>query len=205
MTTTADLGTTYAGKTIRLRFRVGTDPAGNASGWEISQVSVTGATNKPFAQAIAQPPMCANRPPVVTVTPTEQTVPSGNNANLQGTVADPDNDSLVYEWVQLSGPTVPILNPTALNQAFTVPPVTEATEATFVLRASDGKSQSEAVAKITFAPPTSGSAKDALAGGGCGCRTVPSKTRTTDALWDVMWVLLAGLYCHRRRVLKYLR
>lgn len=50
-TVTLNLGNTYAGKTVQLRFRVGTD-SGNgapAEGWYVDDVTVTGTTDAPFA------------------------------------------------------------------------------------------------------------------------------------------------------------
>jgi len=43
-----DLGTKVAGKTVKIRFRVGTDDATGAPGWDIDDVALTGITNKPF-------------------------------------------------------------------------------------------------------------------------------------------------------------
>jgi MYXO-CTERM domain-containing protein len=52
-TVTLDLGTAMAGKTVRIRFRIGADASVGASGWEIDDVVVTGITNKPFASIVA--------------------------------------------------------------------------------------------------------------------------------------------------------
>jgi len=46
--TTLNLGTTYAGQTVRLRFRIGTDEATGAAGWWIDDVMATGVTSPPF-------------------------------------------------------------------------------------------------------------------------------------------------------------
>ena len=48
VTTTAEFGTTHAGKTVKLRFRVGTDADVGATGWDLDQISFTGLTNTPF-------------------------------------------------------------------------------------------------------------------------------------------------------------
>jgi hypothetical protein len=44
-----NLGTTYAGKDIRIRFRIGADESTGAPGWEVDDISVSGITNTPFA------------------------------------------------------------------------------------------------------------------------------------------------------------
>ena len=49
VTTTASLGTAYAGKPVRLRFRIGTNDMGSAAGWELDQIDFTGITNTPFS------------------------------------------------------------------------------------------------------------------------------------------------------------
>ncbi len=48
LTTTADLGATYRGKTVKLRFRVGTDPAVAAPGWDLDDLQISGIDNLPF-------------------------------------------------------------------------------------------------------------------------------------------------------------
>lgn len=48
VTTVADFGTAHQGKTVRLRLRVGTDPAIGGPGWDVDSFSVTGTTNTPF-------------------------------------------------------------------------------------------------------------------------------------------------------------
>jgi len=49
LTTEADLGTAYQGKTVRLRFRVGTDPAEGGVGWDLDEIRFTGLSNRPFS------------------------------------------------------------------------------------------------------------------------------------------------------------
>jgi hypothetical protein len=47
-TVNLDLGTKVAGKTVKVRFRVGTDEATGAPGWDIDDIAFGGITNKPF-------------------------------------------------------------------------------------------------------------------------------------------------------------
>ena len=44
-----DFGTQLAGETVRLRFRIGTDEAIGAPGWELDDLAFSGITNTPFA------------------------------------------------------------------------------------------------------------------------------------------------------------
>jgi len=60
-TVTLDLGTQLAGKTFRIRFRIGTD-SGNgaaAAGWVIDNLKTTGLKNTPFPALIADGNHCA--------------------------------------------------------------------------------------------------------------------------------------------------
>src|SRR5207249_9828397 len=48
VTTTASLGTTYQGQTVRVRFRIVTDAGVGASGWQIASLTFNNITNQPF-------------------------------------------------------------------------------------------------------------------------------------------------------------
>lgn len=190
-TSTAALGTAYAGKTVRLRFRVGTDDAAGAPGWELDELSVTGAASPPFPQFAAQPDGC-NHPPEVTVTPAEQTLKGGETVTIQGMVSDPDGDPVTYSWKQVEGPGTQLPDPSSLVQTFTAPPVPQATDAVFALTASDGRLQTEVRAKVTFSPGENKS--DA----GCNCRTAPTPLGGPTGAFYLMWIALAGYWCRRR-------
>lgn len=45
---TVDFGTMYAGKTVQIRFRLGTDSSEGAEGWDLDEIRFTGVTNTPF-------------------------------------------------------------------------------------------------------------------------------------------------------------
>jgi MYXO-CTERM domain-containing protein len=49
-----DLGTKVAGKTVKVRFRIGTDDGTGAPGWDIDDVAFGGITNKPFGSLADQ-------------------------------------------------------------------------------------------------------------------------------------------------------
>ena len=48
ITATVNLGTTYQGQSVRVRFRLGSDPAAVAPGWEVDDIAFTNITNTPF-------------------------------------------------------------------------------------------------------------------------------------------------------------
>ncbi len=57
-TVTLDFGTQLAGKTFQLRFRVGTDEAVGAPGWDIDDVTFTGIVGTPFPTQVVNAGSC---------------------------------------------------------------------------------------------------------------------------------------------------
>ena len=62
-TQTIDLGTALAGETFQVRFRIGTDGAVGAPGWELAEVGFTGIVGTPFPAQVADPGSCAGTGP----------------------------------------------------------------------------------------------------------------------------------------------
>jgi len=74
---TVNLGTTYAGQNVQIRFRVGTDSNGFAPGVELQNFTTTGLANTPFPSLVADTGIC----------PTTTTVSSNlNPSNFGDTV-----------------------------------------------------------------------------------------------------------------------
>ena len=64
-----------------------------------------------------------NHPPVAQAGP-DRTVQEGSPVNLDGTASyDPDMDTLTYQWSQILGPAVTLMNPTSVTASFTAPSV----------------------------------------------------------------------------------
>jgi hypothetical protein len=59
---TLNLGTSFAGQTVRIRFRIGTDAAAADTGWGIDNVSVQGITNLPFSALVEDRAKCRGVP-----------------------------------------------------------------------------------------------------------------------------------------------
>ena len=57
-TTSLNLGTQLQGKTIKVRFRLGTDEASGAAGWDIDNIIFAGITNLPFPSIIDDRTTC---------------------------------------------------------------------------------------------------------------------------------------------------
>jgi hypothetical protein len=63
ITSSVNLGTTYANQQVRIRFRVGADESTGAPGWDIDDITMTGLTNTPFASLIGQAGICTTEHP----------------------------------------------------------------------------------------------------------------------------------------------
>lgn len=55
---TVNLGTAYAGQTVRVRFRVGSDEAVSDFGWQVDDLAFSNITNQPFLALVADPDAC---------------------------------------------------------------------------------------------------------------------------------------------------
>ncbi|REG27760.1 uncharacterized protein (TIGR03382 family) [Archangium gephyra] len=142
---TASLGTTYAGKTVRIRFRIGTDESTGDTGWDLDDIQLEGVVNKPFTAVTNHQGKCLNRAPVATVKPVAA-VNEGTRVTLQGSATDMNpGTTFVYTWKQVSGPEVTLSDSASATTTFTAPMVDADTTLTFQLVVSDGKLESEPV------------------------------------------------------------
>lgn len=148
---TINFGTTLANKTVKVRFRVGTDQLMGAGGWYIDDIAFTGLTNKPFSAQLAEDGMCKNLPPISNAG-ADQTVPSGSNVGLDGAASsDPDNgpSPLTYAWTQTAGPTVTLSGDMGATPTFTAPNVMMDTLLTFQLTVNDGAAMATDTVDVT--------------------------------------------------------
>ncbi|HZI11220.1 MAG TPA: myxosortase-dependent M36 family metallopeptidase [Myxococcus sp.] len=137
-TTTVNLGTAYAGQTVQIRFRIGSDAAVAYTGWVIDDIAFSGITNTPFTGIVADRAVCANRAPMVDAG-ANQTVAERSQVSVTGTASDRDpNTTLTYLWERVSGPQVVLNNANTLTVSFTAPEVTREESLVLRLTASDG-------------------------------------------------------------------
>jgi hypothetical protein len=61
-TLSLNLGTAFAGQTVRIRFRIATDAASGDIGWEIDNLSFQGITNLPFPALVEDRSRCRGVP-----------------------------------------------------------------------------------------------------------------------------------------------
>ena len=58
-----DLGTAYAGQTVKVRFRFGSDEGTASPGWDVDDIAFTGITNTPFTSRVADTTACGPATP----------------------------------------------------------------------------------------------------------------------------------------------
>ena len=139
-TTTLDAGTRFAGKTVQVRFLIGSaDFAGvPAFGWDIDDIAFGGLANLPFSKRVGLRGTGCNRAPVAVArgpaTGAQHTV-----VNLDGSgSSDPDGDAIHARWVQVSGPPATFDDATRLSPAVTLPRFQTDTRLAFNLFVDDG-------------------------------------------------------------------
>ena len=161
-TLTVNFGAALAGKTVRLRYRIGTDGYVGDFGWEIDNISFLGITNAPFPGIVNDGSTCEGMP-VANAGP-DQTVQGGSEVALDASgSSDPDGDPLSFQWTQTAGPAVSLTNVTAATPMFTAPSLGADATLTFQVHVSDGgAATSDAVSIVVESNGVGG------AGGGGG-------------------------------------
>ncbi|WP_433926160.1 M36 family metallopeptidase [Sorangium cellulosum] len=189
-----DLGTAFAGKTVRVRFRVGTDEAAGDTGWELDDIGFAGVTNKPFATIVPDTASCQGGP--AADAGADQTVAVGELVTLDASgSSDPEEDALTFSWTQTAGPAVELTGDGA-RATFVAPEVDAATAFDFEVKVSDGVLEATDRVSVVVDPAKELSAEPA--GNACGC-AVPGGGAPRGALAALGAVAAVGALARRRR------
>ncbi|RLB62919.1 MAG: hypothetical protein DRI90_08010 [Deltaproteobacteria bacterium] len=209
-----NLGAGFANKTVRIRFRIGTDDYVGAPGWTIDNIALQGINNLPFGALWADTGTC-QQAPVADAGP-DQAVESAEAVILDGTSSkDLNDDELLFTWSQVGGsPTVTMVQSAEGVAMFGAPEVDEDVVLTFELEVHDGLASDTDELEV-LVQPTAGTGGGGTggtgtggncdvpgadcplltpAGGGCGCATMGPASRGAE-----LWLLLGlGLLLRRR-------
>jgi large repetitive protein len=136
---TLNFGAAFANKTVKLRFRLGTDAAAGVPdflGWYLDDIAVEGA-NKPFHTVTSDGSDCGLAP-TASAGP-DIVVDEGQMAQLDATGSnDPGGKPLTYSWMQTVGPNVPLSNAASATPELTAPLVDADTTLTFQITVNNG-------------------------------------------------------------------
>jgi large repetitive protein len=136
-TVTLDFGTAFAGQTIRLRFRIGTDQAVGTFGWALDDLAFSGIDNTPFGTAVPHAGLCQSAP--IALAGVDQDVEGGVQVILDGSASsDPDGDDITIEWAPLGTDAIELFEGLGGLSTFVTPIVAEDTSYTFVVTVDDG-------------------------------------------------------------------
>jgi MYXO-CTERM domain-containing protein len=173
-TVTIDLGTKLAGKTVKVRFRIGTDDAAGGAGWRLDNLKFDGITNTPFPELIDDKSSCG-APPIADAGP-DQTVVGGTVVTLDGSKSfDPGSQPLTYAWSETTGAPVTLAGASTAKATFTAPSVAAPTTLTLTLQVNDGKSSASDTVNVLVTPgggtggAGGGGGATLMASGGSGC------------------------------------
>jgi len=163
-TETLSFGTQLAGKTVRFRFRIGTDFSVGDEGWTLDDLAFSGATNRPFGALLPDTATC-EAPPVANAGP-DQDVAGGVEVILDasGSTAGGGGGALTFQWTQTAGPAVSLRGTVSAVTAFVAPAVTADTVLTFQVKVDDGALTATDSVNVTVRAPPANLAPVANAG-----------------------------------------
>ncbi|MCP3164499.1 M36 family metallopeptidase [Myxococcus qinghaiensis] len=151
---TLDFGTSLSGKTVKLRFRLGSSVVFRAHGWEVDDITAQGTASPPFLERVAD-----STSPCVPLAQAgeDQSVLAGDTTTLDGSRStDPGAAPLTFLWTQVSGPPVELRDANTATPSFTAPGVSQDTVLEFELTVQVAGLTATDLVRVTARPQTSG-------------------------------------------------
>ena len=188
-TVSLNFGRALAGRTVRIRFRIGTDAGTGDLGWFLDNFTTQGITNRPFSALVPDTSRC-QLPPSADAG-NDRTVLAGTTVLLDATRSgDPNQDQLAYSWQQVNGPAVTLTDATSSIATFVAPNVQTRTTLTFRVTVNDGEASATDTIDVIVVPNTTG-------GGGGGCSVAHRQGQSAASL--ALFLGAAALLVLRRR------
>lgn len=142
-----DFGAALAGRTVRLRFRVGTDAAVGDHGLELDNLAFSGIRNAPFIRVHPDGTTCP--PELIADAGPDARAQAGEAVLLDGSGSSSFHGRpLTYSWRQRSGPEVELERAGAAIAAFTAPSRPTSSALIFELTVNDGDRQATDTVEI---------------------------------------------------------
>lgn len=155
---TLTLPDSFAGQTVRLRFRMISDVSTGDFGWSIDDVSFTGVTNAPFSAVIDEDGLPDNQPPVAAAG-ADRTVVVNQPVALNGSGSTDDVAVVSYQWTQTAGPTVALTNANTAMASFT-PAAAGSYDFTLTVTDERAATGTDTVSITVVPPPTANAGGD---------------------------------------------
>ena len=150
---TLKLGDSLAGKTVRVRFRLGTDEGTSGNGWDLDNLEFEGIDNMPFPALVDEDSLCGAGPKPTAKAGPDRVVTEGDEVILDASATlNPAGGGLTYKWVRLGGPMIELDGEDQEQASFVAPRVDEPTEIDIQLSVSDGAQESFDDLTITVRP-----------------------------------------------------
>ncbi len=191
------MGLDYAGQVVRVRFRLGSDPAVAAHGWEIDDIGFEGILGTPFPRVVPQVDVCGNASPMVDVG-ADFVVEEGQTATLTALASDADGEPLTFTWSQVDGIPVTLSDDGSGLATFVAPEVSGERTLTFEVAVSDGivtiRAQQKATVVNANHPPVAKVTAPESVRPGAGVLLDGSESHDPDgdALVSFEWTQVAG-------------
>jgi len=146
-----DFGTAFAGETVQVRFRVGTDAAATRVGWDLDDLGFEGIDNAPFIQVQPDSTLCpeeltADAGPDQTAEPADAVaLDASGSSSFAGR-------ALSFTWTQVEGPQVALQRADRVVAVWAAPALPQTTTYVFEVLVNDGVLQATDRVQVTVAP-----------------------------------------------------